>query len=64
MVENGLAEGHIAPITINNIAYIARKSHHPDQIRRYIVTISEIFTICQMNTAIVTRAAALNFGAV
>jgi predicted nucleic acid-binding protein len=61
MVENGLTEGYIAPITINNIAYIARKSHQPDQIRKYIVTITEIFTICQMNATVVTSAAALNF---
>ncbi|MEI6206841.1 MAG: PIN domain-containing protein [Desulfuromonadales bacterium] len=61
LAENGLVVGYIAPITINNIAYIARKSHQPDQIRKYIVIIAEIFTICQMNAAVVTKAAALNF---
>lgn len=61
MAENRLALGYIAPITINNIAYIARKSRQPDQIRKYIVTIAEIFTICQMNAAVVTKAAALDF---
>ena len=61
MVENGLVEGYIAPITINNIVYIARKSHQPDQIRKYIVLIAETFTICQMDSAIITRATTLNF---
>jgi predicted nucleic acid-binding protein len=61
MAENRLVEGYIAPITINNIAYIVRKSHQPDQIRKYIVTISEIFTICLMDATVVTSAAALNF---
>jgi len=61
MVENGIAEGFIAPITINNIAYIARKSHLPDQIRTFIVVMAETFTICRMDSTTVTRAAELNF---
>jgi hypothetical protein len=61
MVENGMVEGFIAPITINNIAYIARKSHLPIQIRRFIVVMAETFTICRMDSITVTRAAELSF---
>jgi predicted nucleic acid-binding protein len=61
MVENGIVEGFIAPITINNIAYIARKSHLPDQIRTFIVVMAETFTICKMDSTTVARAAELNF---
>ncbi len=61
IVENGLAEGYVAPITINNISYIARKTHLPDQIRQYIVTIAETFTICRMDAPIVIRATGLSF---
>lgn len=61
IVENGLSEGFVAPITINNISYIARKSHQPDQIRQYIVTIAETFTICRMDAPIVIRSTALSF---
>lgn len=61
MVESGVVEGCIAPITINNIAYIARKSHLPDQIRAFIVVMAETFTICQMDSTTVARAAKLDF---
>ena len=61
MVESGLTEGFIAPITINNIAYIARKSHLPDQIRTFLVVMAETFTICKMDSTTVARAAELDF---
>lgn len=61
MVENGMVEGVIAPITINNIAYIARKSRLPDQIRAFIIVMAETFTICGMDSSTVARAAGLNF---
>jgi predicted nucleic acid-binding protein len=61
MVESGNAEGFIAPITINNIAYIARKSHQPEQIRTFIVVMAETFTICGMDSTIVAKAAELEF---
>ena len=61
MVENGIVEGFIAPITINNIAYIARKSHQPDQIRTFIVLMADTFTICRMDAATVTHAVGLSF---
>jgi predicted nucleic acid-binding protein len=61
MVESSMTEGFIAPITINNIAYIARKSHLTDQIRKFIVLMAETFTICTMDSTTVRRATGLNF---
>jgi len=61
MAENGIIEGFIAPITINNIAYIARKSHLPDQIRTFIVLMADTFTICRMDSTTVAQAVGLKF---
>ncbi len=61
LVENQLAEGFIAPITINNIVYIARKSHQQDRIKNFITAMSDTFEICQMNSDIVRQAIKLHF---
>lgn len=61
LVENQLVEGFIAPITINNIVYIARKSHQQDQIKNFIIAMSDTFEICQMNSDTVRQATKLHF---
>ena len=61
LVEYGHIEGYIAPITINNIVYIARKFQQPDQIRNFISVLADVFTICHMDSVDVRNAVRLDF---
>ena len=56
LCENGLAEGFIAPITVNNIHYICRKAHDPSWIKSYLSEITKHLDIATMNAHTVTVA--------
>ena len=56
MCENGLAQGYVAPITINNIYYICRKSRNPSLIKAFLSKISEDFTIAPMDGKTIEKA--------
>ena len=56
LCENNMLEGYVAPITINNIYYICRKTKHINEIKSYLANISTIFTIATMNSESVKKA--------
>lgn len=50
LCENGLLQSFIAPITINNIYYICRKSVNLPQVKDFLSDTAEIFQIADMNS--------------
>jgi len=56
LCENRLIEGHIAPITINNIYYVCRKAKALERIRAYLADISTYFHIAAMNNESIIKA--------
>ena len=56
LCENGLAEGHIAPITINNIYYICRKAHNIALIKEFLYKVSKDYTIAPIDSATIEKA--------
>lgn len=60
LCENGLIEGYIAPITINNIYYVCRKAKEIESIKVYLADISTYFNIAPMNNESIIKANRLN----
>jgi len=56
LCEQGLIEGYIAPITINNIYYICRKAKELESIKAYLADISRFFIIAPMNSESIKKA--------
>ncbi len=59
LCENGLAEGIIAPITVNNIYYICRKARHQEEIKSFLGDIASVFSIALLDEKSVRKAHAL-----
>ena len=62
LCENGLIEGHIAPITVNNIHYICRKAHNTMAIKAFLHKVSRDFTIAPMDSITIEKANSLSIG--
>jgi predicted nucleic acid-binding protein len=56
LCEQGLIDGYIAPITVNNIYYICRKAKNLESIKAYLADISRFFTIAPMNSECIIKA--------
>jgi predicted nucleic acid-binding protein len=56
LCENSIIKGYIAPITINNIYYICRKTLNKDKLISFLCDISYFFTISKMNNKSVVFA--------
>ncbi len=56
LCEQGLIDGYIAPITINNIYYICRKAKELENIKAYLADISTFFIIVPMSRESVIKA--------
>ena len=56
LCENRLAEGYIAPITVNNIYYICRKSHNLPLIKTFLAKLSRDFSIAKMEETVIEKA--------
>jgi predicted nucleic acid-binding protein len=62
LCENHILEGYIAPITINNIHHICRKSVKPKLIESYLFDIATYFTIAKMDVETIAKANSLKTG--
>ena len=62
LCENGLVEGYIAPITVNNIYYICRKAHNIAAIKAFLHKVSKDFTIAPMDSMTIEKANRLAMG--
>ena len=51
-----MLEGYVAPITLNHIYYICRKAKHIDDIKEYLVDISNIFTVAILDSENIRKA--------
>ena len=60
LCENGLLDAYIAPITINNIYYICRKSTNIKLVKEFLGDISHHFIIADMNEETVKKAVRIN----
>lgn len=60
LCENGLVEGYIAPITVNNIHYICRKAHNIVKIKAFLHKVSKDFTIAPMESMTIEKANSLS----
>lgn len=56
LCENNLIDGYIAPITINNIHYICRKTSHDRLIKKFLFDIAIYFDIANMNEETIKKA--------
>ena len=56
LCESNRIEGYIAPITINNIHYICRRTKRVEEIKAFLTEVSSIFTIAAMDGETVRRA--------
>jgi len=56
LCENNMIEGYIAPITINNIHYICRKTNKVEMIKSFLFDISVYFNIATMNEETIKKA--------
>jgi predicted nucleic acid-binding protein len=56
LCENHMLEGYVAPITLNNIYYICRKSKHIEEIKKYLFDISTIFTVSVLDSESIKKA--------
>lgn len=56
LCENHMLEGYVAPITVNNIYYICRKAKHSEEIKKYLLDISTIFTVAVLDSESVKKA--------
>ena len=56
LCEQGLVDGYIAPITVNNIYYICRKAKNLERIKAYLADISRFFTIAPMDSESIIKA--------
>ena len=62
LCENGLVEGYIAPITVNNIHYICRKAHNLAAIKAFLHKVSKDFMIVPMDSITIEKANSLSIG--
>ena len=62
LCENGLVEGVIAPITVNNIYYICRKAKRINEIKAFLADLSHVFKITTMDSESITKANRLPIG--
>lgn len=60
LCENSIVEGYIAPITINNIYYICRKSNQTKLPKSFLLDISIYHNIADMNEETIKKANYLN----
>jgi len=60
LCEHHIAEGYVAPISINNIYYICRKAVNQDALTSFLCDVSHFFTISSMNNESVVFAKNLN----
>ena len=60
LCENYIIKGYVAPISINNIYYICRKTVNQDELTSFLCDISHFFTISLMNNESVVFAKNLN----
>jgi len=56
LVENGIVNGFVAPITINNIHYICRKSTNQELIKEFLYDIATHFHITPMSQTTIALA--------
>ena len=56
LCENGLAQGTIAPITVNNVYYICRKAHNISAAKSFLHKVSIDFTIAPMDSTTIQKA--------
>jgi predicted nucleic acid-binding protein len=56
LCENSIIEGYIAPITINNIHYVCRKTSHIKLIKSFLFDMSVYFDIAYMNEETIKKA--------
>ena len=56
LCENGLVQGSIAPITINNVYYICRKAHNIAAVKSFLHKVSQDFTIAPMDSTTIQKA--------
>ena len=60
LCENYIVKGYVAPISINNIYYICRKTVNQEALTSFLCDISHFFTISPMNNESVVFAKNLN----
>jgi len=60
LCENYIVKGYVAPISINNIYYICRKTVNQEELTSFLCDISQFFTIAPMNSDSVIFAKNLN----
>jgi len=56
LCENGLAQGFIAPITINNVYYICRKAQNISAVKSFLHKVSIDFNIAPMSSMTIQKA--------
>ncbi len=56
LCENNIVDGYIAPITINNIYYICRKTNKTKLLKDFLLDISIYFNIANMNEETIKKA--------
>ena len=56
LCENGLVQGYIAPITVNNVYYICRKAHNISAVKSFLHKVSIDFTIAPMDSTTIQKA--------
>jgi predicted nucleic acid-binding protein len=49
LCEGGMLDGYIAPISINNIYYLSRKTRHAEEIKIFLSNLSRSFTIAPLD---------------
>ncbi len=62
LCENRLAQGSIAPITVNNVYYICRKAHNIAAVKSFLHKVSIDFTIAPMDRTTIQKANTLPIG--
>jgi len=60
LCENYIVKGYVAPISINNIYYICRKTVNQEALTSFLCDVSHFFTIAPMNSESVVFAKNLN----
>ena len=60
LCENYIVKGYVAPISINNIYYICRKTVNQEALTSFLCDVSHFFTIALMNSESVVFAKNLN----
>ncbi len=49
LCEGGLLDGYIAPMSINNIYYLSRKTKHVDEIKNFLFNLSHSFAMAPLD---------------